>query len=93
MEKVVARHELWCSKCVFRNIIKTDKPCCDCVIIPVNEYLNAPMNFMEAIRFSTYCHICKHKFKGVNDQPCYDCISKSTAYKPIKFEPDICEGR
>lgn len=50
-------------------------------------------NIMEAVRFNTYCHICKHKLKGVNDQPCYDCISKSTAYKPIKFEPDICEGR
>ena len=93
MKKVVARHELWCSKCVFKNIIKTDKPCCDCVIIPVNEYLNTPINFMEAVRFNTYCHICKHKLNGVNEQPCYDCINKSTAYKPIKFEPDICEGR
>lgn len=45
-----------------------------------------PINFMEAVRFNTYCRLCKHKLNGVNDQPCYDCINKSTAYKPIKFE-------
>lgn len=50
-------------------------------------------NIMEAVRFDIYCHICKHKLNEVNDQPCCDCINKSTAYKPIKFEPDICEGR
>ena len=93
MEKVIARYELWCPNCKFRNIIKTDKPCCDCAMIPINEYLRAPMNFREAVRFDIYCHVCKHKFKGINDQPCDDCINKSTAYKPINFELDICEGR
>lgn len=93
MEKVVARYDLWCSNCKFRNIIKTNKPCCDCSMIPISEYLSAPMNFREAVRFDIYCHICKHKLKGVNDKPCYDCINKSTKYKPIKFEPDICERR
>ena len=93
MEKVIARYELWCSNCKFRNIIKTDKPCCDCAMIPINEYLSAPMNFREAVRFDIYCHVCKHKLKGINDQPCDDCINKSTAYKPIKFELDICERR
>ena len=93
MEKVIARYELWCSNCKFRNIIKTDKPCCDCAMIPINEYLSAPMNFREVVRFDIYCHVCKHKLKGINDQPCDDCINKSTAYKPIKFELDICERR
>ena len=70
MQKVIARYELWYSSCKFRNVIKTDKPCCD-----------------------IYCHVCKHKFKEINDQPCDDCINKSTVYKPINFELDICEGR
>ena len=93
MEKVIARYELWCSNCKFRNVIKTDKPCCDCAMIPVNEYLSAPMNFREAVRFDIYCHVCKHKLNGINDQPCDDCINKSIAYKPIKFELGICERR
>lgn len=41
------------------------------------------------VDFHKYCPLCKHKDKGEEEDPCYDCLAESfniDSRKPVYFE-------